>query len=70
MKHYDVLIATPGAMLEAQYVKSLVETLNLNVMNSSGHNTPYPKKLVVFNLFYSIILQLLISRTSWCLVRK
>lgn len=27
MKHYDVLIATPGAMLEAQYVKSLVETL-------------------------------------------
>jgi hypothetical protein len=28
MKHYDILIATPGAMLEAQYVKSLVETLN------------------------------------------
>ena len=27
MKHYDVLIATPGAMLEAQYVKSLVLTL-------------------------------------------
>jgi hypothetical protein len=27
MKHYDVLIATPGAMLEAQYVDSLVETL-------------------------------------------
>lgn len=27
MEHYDVLIATPGAMLEAQYVKSLVETL-------------------------------------------
>jgi len=27
VKHYDVLIATPGAMLEAQYVKSLVETL-------------------------------------------
>lgn len=27
MKHYDVLIATPGAMMEAQYVKSLVETL-------------------------------------------
>jgi len=27
MKHYDVLIATPGAMLEAQYVKSLVQTL-------------------------------------------
>lgn len=27
MIHYDVLIATPGAMLEAQYVKSLVETL-------------------------------------------
>lgn len=27
MKHYDVLIATPGAMLEAQYVKSLVKTL-------------------------------------------
>jgi hypothetical protein len=40
MKHYDVLIATPGAMLEAQYVKSLVEMLNLDVMNSSGHNTP------------------------------
>ena len=27
IKHYDVLIATPGAMLEAQYVKSLVLTL-------------------------------------------
>jgi len=27
MEHYDVLIATPGAMLEAQYVKSLVLTL-------------------------------------------
>lgn len=27
MKKYDILIATPGAMLEAQYVKSLVETL-------------------------------------------
>lgn len=27
MQHYDVLIATPGAMLEAQYVKSLVKTL-------------------------------------------
>jgi len=27
MKHYDVLIATPGAMLEAQYVDSLVKTL-------------------------------------------
>ena len=27
MEHYDVLIATPGAMLEAQYVKSLVQTL-------------------------------------------
>jgi hypothetical protein len=27
MKHYDVLIATPGAMIEAQYVKSLVATL-------------------------------------------
>lgn len=27
MSHYDVLIATPGAMLEAQYVKSLVLTL-------------------------------------------
>ena len=27
MKHYDILIATPGAMLEAQYVKSLVLTL-------------------------------------------
>lgn len=27
VEHYDVLIATPGAMLEAQYVKSLVETL-------------------------------------------
>jgi hypothetical protein len=27
MDHYDVLIATPGAKLEAQYVKSLVETL-------------------------------------------
>ena len=27
MEHYDVLIATPGAMLEAQYVKSLVATL-------------------------------------------
>jgi hypothetical protein len=27
MKHYDLLIATPGAMVEAQYVKSLVETL-------------------------------------------
>lgn len=27
MEHYDVLIATPGAKLEAQYVKSLVETL-------------------------------------------
>jgi hypothetical protein len=27
MQHYDVLIATPGAMLEAQYVKSLVLTL-------------------------------------------
>ena len=27
MDHYDVLIATPGAMLEAQYVKSLVLTL-------------------------------------------
>jgi hypothetical protein len=26
-KHYDVLIATPGAMMEAQYVKSLVATL-------------------------------------------
>lgn len=25
--HYDVLIATPGAMLEAQYVRSLVTTL-------------------------------------------
>lgn len=27
MQHYDVLIATPGPMLEAQYVKSLVLTL-------------------------------------------
>jgi len=27
MEHYDVLIATPGAKLEAQYVKSLVRTL-------------------------------------------
>jgi hypothetical protein len=27
VQHYDVLIATPGAMLEAQYVKSLVLTL-------------------------------------------
>ena len=27
MGHYDILIATPGAMLEAQYVKSLVLTL-------------------------------------------
>lgn len=27
MEHYDVLIATPGRALEAQYVKSLVETL-------------------------------------------
>jgi hypothetical protein len=27
MEHYDVLIATPGAMLESQYVKSLVQTL-------------------------------------------
>ena len=27
MQHYDVLIATPGNMLEAQYVKSLVLTL-------------------------------------------
>lgn len=27
MPHYDVLIATPGAMMEAQYVKSLVLTL-------------------------------------------
>ena len=27
MEHYDVLIATPGAMMEAQYVKSLVKTL-------------------------------------------
>ena len=27
MDHYDVLIATPGAKLEAQYVKSLMETL-------------------------------------------
>jgi len=27
MKHYDILIATPGPMLEAQYVKSLVATL-------------------------------------------
>jgi len=28
MKHYDVLIATPGATMEAQYVKSLVLTLS------------------------------------------
>ena len=27
MQHYDVLIATPGAKLEAQYVESLVKTL-------------------------------------------
>lgn len=27
MQHYDVLIATPGAKLEAQYVDSLVKTL-------------------------------------------
>jgi hypothetical protein len=27
MKHYDVLIATPGNMMESQYVKSLVMTL-------------------------------------------
>ena len=27
MEHYDVLIATPGHSLEAQYVKSLTETL-------------------------------------------
>ena len=27
MDHYDVLIATPGAKLEARYVRSLVETL-------------------------------------------
>ena len=27
MEHYNILIATPGAMLEAQYVKSLVQTL-------------------------------------------
>jgi len=27
MQHYDVLIATPGNMLEAQYVKSLILTL-------------------------------------------
>jgi hypothetical protein len=34
MKHYDVLIATPGAMLEAQYVKSLV--LTLTELNKRG----------------------------------
>jgi hypothetical protein len=28
MTHYDVLIATPGAKFEAQYVDSLVKTLN------------------------------------------
>ncbi|MSX83313.1 MAG: hypothetical protein F2740_03095 [Actinobacteria bacterium] len=28
MEHYDVLIATPGNMLESQYVKSLVLTLS------------------------------------------
>ena len=28
MKHYDILIATPGFMMEAQYVKSLVNTLS------------------------------------------
>jgi hypothetical protein len=27
MQHYDILIATPGAMMESQYVKSLVNTL-------------------------------------------
>jgi len=27
VEHYNILIATPGAMLEAQYVKSLVQTL-------------------------------------------
>jgi len=27
VQHYDILVATPGAMLEAQYVKSLVNTL-------------------------------------------
>lgn len=27
MEHFNVLIATPGAMMEAQYVKSLVKTL-------------------------------------------
>ena len=27
MNHFDVLIATPGHSLEAQYVKSLVDTL-------------------------------------------
>lgn len=27
MEHYDVLIATPGSMMEAQYVQSLVKTL-------------------------------------------
>ena len=27
MKHYDIIIATPGSMMEAQYVKSLVATL-------------------------------------------
>ena len=27
MQHYDILIATPGAMMESQYVKSLVATL-------------------------------------------
>jgi hypothetical protein len=28
MKHYNVLIATPGSSMEANYVKSLVETLS------------------------------------------
>jgi hypothetical protein len=27
LQHYNILIATPGAMMEAQYVKSLVNTL-------------------------------------------
>lgn len=55
MQHYDILIATPGAMMESQYVKSLVDTLaecdkrNLTYrfINGSGSLVHHARELTV-----------------------
>jgi len=42
MKHYDIVIATPGRAMEAEYVRSLVETLEW--LTSKGMNYKFLNK--------------------------